>query len=127
MQVDSLATTKESNHPDDPFAVFLNTIIDGTRDSKDSGISWNVAITIANTQILLKVDIEVTVISESVQLNLKNTFQLGMSKQKLYGTDHLRRCYWNGKSVSIIQGKHVYSTSVCICNLRNNLLGLQQY
>ena len=49
-------TTTESDHPDDTFIpdiVFLNTV-DG--DSKESGISWNVVITTANTQITFKVD-----------------------------------------------------------------------
>ena len=55
MQMDTL-TTGESDHPDDTFdtyTVFLNTV-DG--DSKDSGTSWYVTITVANTQISFKVD-----------------------------------------------------------------------
>ena len=52
MQIDNLTTTGESGHPDEPFDsdfVFLNTI-EGTGNSKDIGTSWNVVITIANTQ-----------------------------------------------------------------------------
>ena len=66
MQMDTL-TTGESVHPDDtldPDTVFLDTV-DG--DSKDSGTSWYVMITIANRQISFKVDTggEVTAMSES--------------------------------------------------------------
>ena len=66
MQMDTL-TTEESDHPDDTFepdTVFLNTV-DG--DSKDSGTSWYVMITITNTQISFKVDTsaEVTAMSGS--------------------------------------------------------------
>ena len=76
-------TTAESDHPDDTFdpdTVFLNTI-DG--NSKDTGTSWNVMITIANTQISFKVDTgaEVTAITESAWQKLKNTFQLSKTKQ----------------------------------------------
>ena len=80
MQMDTLTTTGESTPPDDPNDsdnVFINKI-DGNTDSKDFGTSWNVAITIANTQISFKVDTgaELTAISESAWLNLKNTYQL---------------------------------------------------
>lgn len=129
MQMDNLTTTGESSHPDEPFDsdfVFLNTI-EGNGNSKDIGTSWNVVITIENTQISFKVDTgaEVTAMSESAWLNLQNTFQLGKTKQKIYGPDHLPLDVVGVADLPMsFKGNTCTQPVFIIRNLRNNLLGL---
>ena len=129
MQMDNLTTTGESSHPDEPFDsdfVFLNTI-EGNGNSKDIGTSWNVVITIANTQISFKVDTgaEVTAMSESAWLNLQNPFQLGKTKQKIYGPDHLTLDVVGVADLPMsFKGNTCTQPVFIIRNLRNNLLGL---
>ena len=120
-------TTTEFDHPDDTFdpdTVFLNTI---NGDSKDSGTSWNVMITIANTQISFKVDTgaEVSAMSESAWQKLKNTFQLSKTKQKLHGPDHAPLDVIGMTTLSLSFKGNVCTQPVFIIrNLKNNLLGL---
>ena len=123
MQMDTLTTT-ESDHPDDAFVpdiVFLNTV-DG--DSKDSGTSWNVMITIAKTQISFKVDTgaEISPMSESTWQKRKNKFQLNMTKQKLYGLDHEPLDVIGMTTLSLSFKENVCTQlAFIIHNLKNNL------
>ena len=120
-------TTAESDNPDDTFdpdTVFLNTI-DG--NSKKSDTSWNVMITIANTQIPFKVDTgaEVSAMSESAWQEIRETFQLSKTKQKLYGPDHQPLDIIGTTTLSLsFKGNTCTQPVFIIRNLRNNLLGL---
>ena len=123
----SFEITDHQDYDDEAYSdpVYLNTVTDQQTPLTNP---WNVQVTIANKNVLFKVDTgaEVTAISDSAWESVREQAgPLERSKQQLCGPDHQPLTVIGTATLNLsLDGKSCKQNIFIVKGLRNNLLGL---